>query len=67
MLRLPRLDAPGVAQHVIQRGNNRQLYLACDENFSAYVGWLRICCKVLGGFTRLGFYDQPCAFADHTA
>lgn len=40
MPRLPRLDAPGIAQHVIQRGNNRQLCFACDDDFSAYAVWL---------------------------
>ena len=32
---------PGVAQHVIQRGNNRQLCFAGDEDFSSYAGWLK--------------------------
>ena len=41
MPRLPRIDAPGVAQHVIQRGNNRQICFAGDEDFIAYAGWLR--------------------------
>ena len=41
MPRLPRLDAPGVAQHIIQRGNNRQIMFACDEDMAAYANWLR--------------------------
>ena len=41
MPRLPRLDAPGVAQHVIQRGNNRQICFGADEDFAAYAAWLR--------------------------
>ncbi len=40
MPRLPRIDAPGVAQHVIQRGNNRQLCFGSDEDFVAYAHWL---------------------------
>jgi len=40
MARLPRLDVPGVAQHVIQRGNNRQICFASEEDFVAYAGWL---------------------------
>lgn len=40
MARLPRLDVPGVAQHVIQRGNNRQVCFASEEDFAAYAGWL---------------------------
>ena len=40
MPRLPRLDAPGEAQHIIQRGNNRQPCFAGEEDFAAYAGWL---------------------------
>jgi len=40
MARLPRLDVPGVAQHVIQRGNNRQVCFGSEEDFAAYAGWL---------------------------
>ena len=40
MARLPRLDVPGVAQHVIQRGNNRQVCFASEQDFAAYAGWL---------------------------
>jgi putative transposase len=40
MARLPRLDVPGVAQHVIQRGNNRQVCFGSEEDFVAYAGWL---------------------------
>lgn len=40
MARLPRLDVPGVAQHVIQRGNNRQACFGSDQDFVAYAGWL---------------------------
>ena len=41
MPRLPRIDAPGVAQHVIQRGNNRQLCFGDDQDIAAYANWLR--------------------------
>ena len=41
MPRLPRVDVPGVAQHVIQRGNNRQLCFASDDDFVAYSHWLK--------------------------
>lgn len=40
MARLPRLDVPGVAQHVIQRGNNRNVCFASEQDFSAYANWL---------------------------
>ena len=38
MARLPRLDVPGVAQHVIQRGNNRQVCFASEEDVVALQG-----------------------------
>ena len=40
MARLPRVDFPGVAQHVIQRGNNRQVCFSSEQDFAVYAGWL---------------------------
>ena len=40
MARLPRLCLPGIPQHVIQRGNNRQTCFASEEDFAAYAYWL---------------------------
>jgi putative transposase len=40
MARLPRVCLPGVPQHVIQRGNNRQVCFGSDEHFAAYAFWL---------------------------
>ena len=40
MPRHPRLCLPGVAQHIIQRGNNRQACFAGQEDFVAYASWL---------------------------
>lgn len=40
MVRLPRICLPGIPQHVIQRGNNRQACFASDEDFAAYAYWL---------------------------
>ena len=40
MPRLPRICLPGVPQHVIQRGNNRQICFGSDEDFAAYAYWL---------------------------
>lgn len=40
MARLPRICLPGIPQHVIQRGNNRQVCFASDEDFAAYAYWL---------------------------
>jgi putative transposase len=39
--RLPRIDLPGTPQHVIQRGNNRQVCFVAEQDFAAYAHWLR--------------------------
>ena len=41
MSRLPRLGVAGVPQHVVQRGNNRQICFGALEDFAAYAQWLR--------------------------
>jgi len=41
MARLPRIFPVGVPVHLIQRGNNKQACFAAEEDFSAYVGWLK--------------------------
>jgi len=40
MARLQRLHPPGFAQHIIQRGNNRQVCFASDDDYSGYLKWL---------------------------
>ncbi|MEJ1363510.1 MAG: transposase [Candidatus Sedimenticola sp. (ex Thyasira tokunagai)] len=40
MARLQRLNPPGIAQHIIQRGNNRQICFSSEEDFSIYLKWL---------------------------
>ncbi len=35
------MEAKGVPQHVIQRGNNRQICFASEQDFSAYAHWLK--------------------------
>lgn len=40
MARLPRLCLPRVAQHIIQRGTNRQACFASEADFAAYAHWL---------------------------
>lgn len=40
MARLPRICLPGIPQHVVQRGNNRQACFGSDEDFAAYAHWL---------------------------
>ena len=41
MARLNRLCPVGVAQHIIQRGNNRQVCFNGDEDMAAYSNWLK--------------------------
>jgi putative transposase len=41
MPRLPRYILPGVPQHIIQRGNNRQAIFAADGDYTAYLDWLK--------------------------
>ena len=40
MPRRPRHGPIGIAQHVIQRGNNRQVCFASDEDMATYANWL---------------------------
>jgi len=40
MARLQRICLPGIPQHVIQRGNNRQACFGSEEDFAAYAYWL---------------------------
>ena len=40
MARLPRTGAPGIPQHIIQRGNNRQACFGNERDFAAYAHWL---------------------------
>ena len=41
MARLPRVHLAGVPEHIIQRGNNRQVCFASEEDFAAYAHWLK--------------------------
>ena len=41
MARLNRLCPAGIAQHIIQRGNNRQVCFNGDEDMAAYAHWLK--------------------------
>lgn len=40
MARLPRICLPGIPQHVIQRGNNRQICFASEGDMAAFAHWL---------------------------
>ena len=41
MARKQRVSSAGVLEHLIQRGNNRQVIFGCKEDMQAYVGWLK--------------------------
>jgi putative transposase len=41
MARLVRVAPVGVPQHIIQRGNNRQVCFAGEEDMKAYLNWLK--------------------------
>jgi len=45
MARLPRICLPGIPQHIIQRGNNRQVCFGSEEDFAAYAHWLDECAR----------------------
>lgn len=40
MARLPRITPIDVPVHIIQRGNNRQVCFAAEEDYATYVNWL---------------------------
>ena len=40
MARLKRICPPGIPQHIIQRGNNRQVCFASEDDFTVYAHWL---------------------------
>lgn len=41
MARLARVAPVGVSQHIIQRGNKRQICFASEEDIMAYLNWLK--------------------------
>ena len=42
MARLPRLNIPGIPQHVIQRGNNKQASFFSDKDYAVYLDKLKL-------------------------
>lgn len=48
MPRRPRLSLPNVPQHLIQRGNNRQVCFVVDEDYRKYLDWLGDCATDVG-------------------
>jgi phage tail sheath protein FI len=57
MARLKRICPPGIPQHIIQRGNNRQVCFASEEDFTVYAHWL----DEENPLVRMGrsFYSDP--------
>ena len=41
MARLTRVAPVGVPQHILQRGNNRQVCVASEDDMKAYLNWLK--------------------------
>ena len=41
MPRQPRFNVPGIPQHVIQRGNNRQATFFGEDDYQRYLDWLK--------------------------
>ena len=41
MARLVRVSPVGVPQHIVQRGNNRQVCFGGEEDMKAYLNWLK--------------------------
>lgn len=48
MARLPRYVVPGLPQHVIQRGNNRQAIFVGESDYAAYLDWLMLAAQQHG-------------------
>lgn len=48
MARLPRLDLEGIPQHIIQRGNNRDVCFVSESDYAAYLYWLEEAAKKYG-------------------
>jgi putative transposase len=49
MARKPRIDLAGIAQHLIQRGNNRQACFFTDDDRRHYLKWLGQAAEKYGG------------------
>ncbi len=45
MARLPRLNLPGIPQHVIQRGNNKHVSFFNDQDYAVYLDKLKLYSK----------------------
>jgi putative transposase len=41
MARLPRLNLPGIPQHIVQRGNNRQVSFFAEQDYAVCLDKLK--------------------------
>ena len=66
MARHPRYAAPGLPQHVTQRGNNRSPIFAAEPDYLAFHESLRIACRryryIELNPVRAGMVDHPCDY-----
>ena len=46
--RRKRVCPPGYSLHIVQRGNNRQVCFAADDDMAAYINWLRKAARKYG-------------------
>ncbi len=42
MARLARLNLPGIPQHIVQRGNNRQVCFFTEQDYTVYLSKLKV-------------------------
>jgi len=62
MTRLQRIAPLGIPQHIIQRGNNRQVCFVCDQDIAFYASLLHeYSKKIYRLVTCLGVYDESCS------
>ena len=60
MARLPRFVLPGQPQHVIQRGNNRDIIFAAEDDYRFYLAKLSEACRI-----AVGVGSRKIAFMRH--
>ena len=67
MARLTRLSPANIPQHIIQRGNNRQVCFANEQDYEAYISWLKgYAKKYQVEVHALGVDDKSCTLTMHS-
>jgi putative transposase len=62
MAKLPRLNLAGIPQHVVQRGNNRQVSFFAEQDYAVYLDKLKDYAKKISSkCPRIRIDEQPCA------